>query len=445
MNPESAKKAAPALIEGHNLTLAAGTGIATYARQLAAALGRLGYDSSVLIGANRGISKKDPTLAQIALFDAERKQTALMEAANEWRRLTVSPWTATATSIRPDSSIVEGGSGRFTGFSSVHVVPHMMVRELAHFKRYGKRLRIAVDHQPRIFHATRPAPLKVAGCPNIYTLHDIVPLRLPYTTMDDKKLYLGIIRDLCRNADHIVTVSEFSRKDIIQLTGMPEERITNTYQAVSLPPRLLNRDDLAIERELEALFNLKVGGYFLFVGALEPKKNVSRLIDAYAASGTKRPLVITGSDGWMNERDLRKIESEQFLNYRLEGSLIRPERMVRRLPYLPLDHLVSLIRGARAVLFPSLYEGFGLPVLEAMLLGAPVMTSNVSSLPEIAGDAALLIDPYDIEGMARGIRTLDCDDDLCRDLAERGRRRAEAFSPDAYQQRLASLYEKLLA
>lgn len=444
MSAPIAKSATPVLIEGHNLTLAAGTGIATYARQLAISLGRLKYDASVLIGANRGISKKDPALAQIALFDAERKTTALSEAANEWRRLIITPWSAKATTVRPDMTIVEGGSGRFNGFSAVHVVPHLMLREVAHFRRYGKRLSIAVDEQPRLFHATRPAPLKVAGCPNIYTLHDIVPLRLPYTTMDDKKFYLGTIRELCRVADHIVTVSEFSRQDIIRLTGIAEERITNTYQAVTLPPRLLNRDQATVANEIEALFNLKFGEYFLFVGALEPKKNVSRLIDAFAASGTKHPLIITGSDGWMNDRDIRKIESEQFLNYRLDGSLIRPERTVRRFPYLPLDHLISLIRGARAVLFPSLYEGFGLPVLEAMLLGTPVMTSNVSSLPEIAADAALLVDPYDIEAMARAIRVLDADADLRRDLAVRGRRRAEMFSADAYEERLTSLYAKVL-
>lgn len=444
MSTRAPDSATPILIEGHDLTLAGGTGIATYARNLALALRQLRYDPSVLIGAKRGIPQKDPALAQIALFDAERKGTVLTEAANEWRRLTVAPWAARATTVRPDRTIVEGGSGRFKGFSAVHVVPHLTVREVAHFRRYGKRLRVTVDQQPRLFHATRPAPLKVADCPNIYTLHDIVPLRLPYTTTDDKKLYLGMVRELCRVADHIVTVSEFSRQDIIRLTGMSEDRITNTYQAVSLPPRLLNRDETEIASEVGSLFNLKFGEYFLFVGALEPKKNVARLIDAFAASGTKRPLIITGSDGWMNDREVRKIESEQFLNYRLEGSLIRPERTVRRFPYLPLDHLVSLIRGARAVLFPSLYEGFGLPVLEAMLLGTPVMTSNVSSLPEIAGDAALLVDPYDIEAMAKSIRTLDADDDLRHDLAARGRARAEVFSADAYAKRLGRLYTRLI-
>ena len=157
-------------------------------------------------------------------------------------------------------------------------------------------------------------------------------MRVPYTTLDNKKLYLKIIRHICKTADHIVTVSEFSRRDIIAFTGIPENRITNTYQAVTLPPRLVERDRGTVASELEALFELTAGEYFLFVGALEPKKNVSRLIDAYAASGSRRPLIIAGGDGWMNDKEIRKIESERFLSYRIAGPSIRPERSVRRIP-----------------------------------------------------------------------------------------------------------------
>jgi glycosyltransferase involved in cell wall biosynthesis len=241
-----------------------------------------------------------------------------------------------------------------------------------------------------------------------------------------------------------VAVSEFSRQDIIQLTGMPESRITNTYQAVQLPPRLLARDESTIARELEALFGLGMQDYFLFVGAIEPKKNLSRLIDAYAASGVDRPLIIAGGLGWMFEGDVKKMESERFLSYRVDGTVIKPQRSVRQLSYLPFDHLISLMRGARALLFPSLYEGFGLPVLEAMMLGTPVMTSNISSLPEIAGDAALTCDPYDIDAMGKAIRQLDADGDLKAELAARGRVQADQFSPARYATRIQKLYASLL-
>ncbi len=137
---------------------------------------------------------------------------------------------------------------------------------------------------------------------------------------------------------HIVTVSEFSMRDIIDLTGIDEDRITNTYQSVSFPPHILERQVSAVAHDIEALFGLTYGEYFLFVGALEPKKNVTRLIDAYATSGVKRPLIIAGGDGWMNGRETQKISSERFLSYRVDGAIIRPERSVRRLSYLPREH-----------------------------------------------------------------------------------------------------------
>jgi len=119
------------------------------------------------------------------------------------------------------------------------------------------------------------------------------------------------------------------------------------------------------------------------------------------------------------------------------------ERRVRRIDYLPFPQLVQMIRGARAVVFPSLYEGFGLPVLEAMALGTPVISSNTSSVPEVAGDAALLVDPYSTAEIAQALRKLDQDDDLCFELAQRGRRRAELFSEAAYAGRLRELYRRV--
>jgi glycosyltransferase involved in cell wall biosynthesis len=115
-----------------------------------------------------------------------------------------------------------------------------------------------------------------------------------------------------------------------------------------------------------------------------------------------------------------------------------------RVGRLPLAQLVMLIRGARALLFPSLYEGFGLPVLEAMLLGTAVMTSKNSSLIEVAGDAASLVDPYDVSAMARTIAALDADEALRADLSQRGLRQAEKFSPERYRERVDALYQKLL-
>lgn len=114
------------------------------------------------------------------------------------------------------------------------------------------------------------------------------------------------------------------------------------------------------------------------------------------------------------------------------------------MPYAPFPLLVSLIRGAKVAMFPSLYEGFGLPVLEAMLLGTPVICSNTSSLPEVAGDAALMVDPYDTQALTQAIRTLDADAALREHYVALGRDQAERYSPEVYRERLRTVYDKHL-
>src|SRR5919206_3744750 len=126
-----------------------------------------------------------------------------------------------------------------------------------------------------------------------------------------------------------------------------------------------------------------------------------------------------------------------------EGAVLRTRRKIILLDYAPFRLLVNLIRGARAVLFPSLYEGFGLPALEAMLLGTPVITSNTASMPEVVGEAALQVDPYDISALVQAIQAVDGDAELRARMAEAGPRRAALFSPERYAARLEALYARL--
>jgi glycosyltransferase involved in cell wall biosynthesis len=125
-------------------------------------------------------------------------------------------------------------------------------------------------------------------------------------------------------------------------------------------------------------------------------------------------------------------------------NVTRVKQKVIQLSYAPFPLLVSLIRGAKATLFPSLYEGFGLPVLESMLLGTPVISSTTASIPEVAGDAALLVNPYDTREIAEALRSIDADEGLRRDLTERGLLQANLFSAQAYRTRLNSVYQRLL-
>jgi len=219
------------------------------------------------------------------------------------------------------------------------------------------------------------------------------------------------------------------------MLGVPEERVTNTYQTVDLPPILVNRPQVEVETELEAAFGLEWDGYFLHFGAIEPKKNLGRLVESYLASGVRRPLVVVGGPGWLSDPETILLRQEQMIH----GANSR----IRLLNYASYTLLISLIRGARGVLFPSLYEGFGLPLLEAMSLGTSVLISDQGSLPEVAGEAALQVDPYDTSAIARGVQQIDADGDWRAWASEQGRIQAAKFSAEAYQVRLRELYAKV--
>lgn len=436
---------ASVVYDGHNLTLSNSTGIGTYARTLAATAARLGFRPEVLLGGNASIDRKDPQLSEIGLFDA---LTALKPSPRvRWERALAGLW-GIPFGVKPAEfsrvgAVFKGSASSLDGFETLHVASSLFEVSRSHFGRYRDRAEVKLSKTPSLFHMTYPTPLKTRGCPNIYTIHDIVPLRLPQTTLDNKKYFLQLVRHLCRTADHIVTVSEFSRQDIIRFVGIPESRITNTYQSVHLPASIRDKSDDEVAYEIGEAFGLDFRSYYMFYGAIEPKKNISRMIDAYAASGSAFPLIIVGALGWQYDDEVEKLKDERFLYYRREADRIVPSRRVRRIPYLPFSQLMTLVKGARGVLFPSLYEGFGLPVLEAMSLGTPVITSNVASLPEVSGGAALLVDPTDVDSITTAIRAFDYDDGLREDLALRGLKRAAFFEPEAYQDRLANLYSKL--
>jgi glycosyltransferase involved in cell wall biosynthesis len=228
------------------------------------------------------------------------------------------------------------------------------------------------------------------------------------------------------------------------MLGAPEEKVVNTYQSVEIPEALLQTPDAEVAAQLEAVFDLGWRDYYLYFGAIEPKKNVPRIIEAYLSSGVAAPLVIIGGRAWLKEQQDDLLYDHLLERSVLQNGVLKRADRVRRFEYMPFRLLVRLIRGARATLFPSLYEGFGLPVLESMLLGTPVLTSKEGSLPEVAGDAALLVDPYDVDAIRDGIRRLDADEALRNELTTRGRGQAQKFSPERYRERLAEAYRPLI-
>jgi glycosyltransferase involved in cell wall biosynthesis len=435
------------MIDGYNLALERGTGVATYSRNLSLELSKLGHKIDLLYGL-RATTGKHALLSEVNFFDPGTKSVKTSEIV---KALVTSPLGIDVQEVPITGKVISRNPTRA-------LPPHDRIfnrRNLFsiarwQFRVFGKFLDTSYEQPAQIAHWTYPLPVRLKQAANIYTIHDLVPLRLPYTTLDNKKEYYRIVRDIAKQADHIVTVSETSKRDIIELLDVPEDRVTNTYQAVSLPKAILERPYDETAREVEAIFGLEPNKYFLFFGAIEPKKNVGRIIEAYLASQSKFPLVVIGQLTWKDATDLRLLgvptgATKGGAKAPVDPSISAVSRaqQIIRLEYLPLNLLASVIRCARTVVFPSLYEGFGLPILEAMQLGTAVITGTEGSNPEVSGDSAYLVDPYDVGAITKAIRIMENDQDLVDHYKASGQERARLFSPERYSERLTNLYNRL--
>jgi len=443
--PDGAANGRRVFYDGLNLALAQGTGVATYTRILTRVVRELGYDIGIVYTSPQA-PPKDPMLREVAFFDEKQAvKTPIVRlivdcVADQFRGF---------VSVKP-IPVAFDGIVISRQFETTWPAPHqafatrrLFLSAREHFARTNRFVQLRFDLKPDIFHCTYPLPIRTKSACNIYTIHDLVPLRLPFTTLDNKRLIFRILKKIAREADHIVTVSENSKRDIMQILGVEENRVTNTYQAVTFPEIYQERPNEVIREQLEGSFGLDFKEYLLFYGALEPKKNVGRLIEGYLSSGADIPLVLVAGQGWNNGPETKLIAELRDRQLVEAQTNRRAKRSVYRFDYVPFSVLVTLIRGARAVVFPSLYEGFGLPVLESMVLGTPVVTSRESSVPEVAGDAALLVDPYDVDDIAAAIRTIVNDADLAAELAQRGYAQAASFSVERYRERIGALYRTL--
>jgi glycosyltransferase involved in cell wall biosynthesis len=231
-------------------------------------------------------------------------------------------------------------------------------------------------------------------------------------------------------ADALIAISESTRRELIDEMGAPPERIVVTPLA---PGGSLRRvSDRARLEAVRRRYDLPER-FVLFLGALEPRKNLPRLLEAFAAltPAERRglQLVVAGAQGWLNEAVHERVQK------------LGLDASVRFAGYIEPADLAALYSLATVFAYPSLWEGFGLPVVEAMACGTPVLTSNVSSLPEVAGDAAVLVPPADVDAIAAGLHRLAEDDTLRADLAERGPRRAAQFSWERCARETLAVYQ----
>lgn len=226
------------------------------------------------------------------------------------------------------------------------------------------------------------------------------------------------IEKAIKHADHIITISNLMKTEIIERFHYPEECITVTYLGADDTFRPQSENEF--QKKSQAL-KLAYKGYFLFVSSIEPRKNLGRLLDAYLAyrsscSIEPLPLIVVGIPGWKSQdlhARLRQLEAQSHVRY---------------LGYVDQSLLPTLMAGARALLYPSLYEGFGLPVLEAMQSGAAVMTSEETAMAELGGDAVLQLDPRNTGAMAEAIEILSSDMEAVNALSHKGIEQAKQFS-----------------
>lgn len=422
-----------------NLALAKGSGIATYGHNLLANLNALGADTQVLYGPATPRSP-DPVLNEIALVDAGARQREKAGVARALRTMTArfgrSAWPVPITGqvVWPDGGLRKPAAGHLWSSADLYNLANRA------FKLYGTMTPVRFDParsgapRPDVMHWTCPMPVHAPDAVNIVTFHDIIPLRLPHATLDDKQGFHHLCQRVIERADHIVAVSEHTRQDMIRVLGAPEDKITTTYQSVTLGADEKAMEDVEAARRIESLFGLDWKGYFLFFGAVEPKKNIGRLVEAYLGLRTSTPLVLVTGRSWLAEAEVT------LLNNAIEHESPQWKSGIRQLEYLSPELLNLIIRGARATLFPSLYEGFGLPILESMLRRTAVLTSTAGSLPEVAGDAAVFVDPMDVASIRKGISDLDNDPALRADLETRGEARAAMFDERSHRARLAVAY-----
>ena len=253
------------------------------------------------------------------------------------------------------------------------------------------------------------------------------------------RLYGGRISNFAaRTATHVIAVSQSTKRDLIEKLGVASEKITVVHEGVDHSRFAPNpKSHRSGGSPLADIPNPKTDDdYLLFVGTVQPRKNLVRLIEAFSILNSQFStlnLVIAGKEGWLTE--------EIYAAPKKFGV----EDKVKFLGYVPTDEIVSLMRGARALVFPSLYEGFGLPVLEALVCGCPVVTSNVSSLPEVAGEAGILVDPYDTEEIARGIKkVLELSEEERQDLIREGLKQAQKFSWEKAARETREVFERIL-
>jgi glycosyltransferase involved in cell wall biosynthesis len=269
-------------------------------------------------------------------------------------------------------------------------------------------------------------------CKSVITIHDLAFLLYPHFLTRESARYYGQIDQAVRRTDHIIAVSEATKNDIVKLLGVPEKKITVIHEAANPIYKPVDRQEAY--RHVAQRYAIPER-YILFVSTIEPRKNLPILLKAFRLMidhyKSSEALVLAGAKGWLSEEVFSMVDQLQLSD------------RVHFLGRIPSDDLLYLYNAAQFLVHPSLYEGFGLPPLEAMTCGTPVIVSNISAMPEVVGDAAIMVDPHDVDGLSVAMWRLLTDETQRKNLVELGLQRAQQFSWLRAARQTLSVYHKV--
>ena len=283
-----------------------------------------------------------------------------------------------------------------------------------------------------VLHATAFVAPLARSCPTVVTVYDVSFALFPQLFRGFNQTYLRAgTRWTVRRAQRIIAISECARRDVHRLYGVPLDRIALAYPGVDGALQRAEPDRVQEFRRLKHLPDK----FLLYLGTLEPRKNLSLLVRAFAQLKDDFPdaaLVLAGGRGWLADEIFAAIEA-----CGVKDSVLLPG-------YVAVEEKALWYAAATAFVFPSLYEGFGMPPLEAMTCGTPVITSNAASLPEVVGEAGLMLAPDDVGGWSAGLKRLWTDAILRAELAERGLRQAQQFTWQSTSRQIVRAYRDVL-
>lgn len=350
---------------------------------------RIGIDARLVYYSRAGIGQYILQLTDALASQCDRDEFIMLQSRKDDTTITDHPYFNRASIWTPSHHPLEQWTLRFE----------------------VNRLSLDLLHSPDFI------PPLSRNCRSVITIHDLAFLLYPHFLTKESARYYGQIDQAVRSADHIIAVSHSTKRDLIRLLGVSERKITVIHEAAN---KIYRPIDKRIARQRVAQDYGIDYDYILFVSTIEPRKNLPTLIQAYQKLSDSykcdERLVIAGTKGWLSEEVFTSIEK------------LGLKDKVRFLGRVPSEALLHLYNAAILLVHPSFYEGFGLPPLEAMTCGVPVIVSNVSSLPEVVGDAAEMIDPNEADELTVAMHRVLTNEAHRRCMIDKGLKRAANFS-----------------